>query len=125
MKMHWKERGKLQRNSFVWCTRTMRSFAESAARPFRSQRFAFLGDRLPDIDRGQRPPDAPPEDEIELLIEERNDARKQGNYAQADQIRNLLKLGCVVLMDEKGRRGQLTGQEVTQWRYLRDDPKQQ
>merc|ERR1712194_336395 len=67
--------------------------------------------------RGSRPPHAPLEGEIERLIEDRNEARKGGNFAAADDIRDHLKRLGVVLMDEKGARGNRRGLQVTRWRY--------
>lgn len=55
------------------------------------------------------------EDEIEDLIDIRNEARRQCNYAEADRIRELLRKKGILLMDEKGRRGK--GVEVTNWKY--------
>ena len=55
------------------------------------------------------------EDEIEDLIDVRNEARRQCNFSEADRIRELLRKKGVVLMDEKGRRGK--GVEVTNWKY--------
>jgi hypothetical protein len=58
------------------------------------------------------------EREIEKFIEDRNEARKTGDFAKADQIRDYLKAMGVVLMDEKGVRGnKLKGTQVTKWRY--------
>lgn len=55
------------------------------------------------------------EDDIEELIDVRNEARRQCNFAEADRIRELLRKKGVTLMDEKGRRGR--GVEVTTWKY--------
>jgi hypothetical protein len=55
------------------------------------------------------------EDEIEELIDIRNEARRQCNFAEADRIRELLRTKGITLMDEKGRRGR--GVEVTTWKY--------
>lgn len=69
------------------------------------------------LGRGTRPPHAPPDHDIERMIEERNEARKAGNFASADDIRDHLKRLGVVLMDEKGARGNRRGLQVTRWRY--------
>ena len=55
------------------------------------------------------------EEDIEELIDIRNEARRQCNFMEADRIRELLRRKGVTLMDEKGRRGK--GVEVTTWRY--------
>jgi hypothetical protein len=55
------------------------------------------------------------EDDIEDLIDVRNEARRQCNFAEADRIRELLRKKGVILMDEKGGRGR--GTEVTNWKY--------
>jgi hypothetical protein len=73
----------------------------------------------PEIARGERPPNAPTDDEIERLIEERNEARKAANYKKADEVREFLKAKGVVLMDEKGAKGNFNGNEVTKWRFWR------
>lgn len=67
--------------------------------------------------RGKKPPNAPTDIEIERLIEERNEARKGGNFSRADEIREFLKSRGVVLMDDKGARGNKRGLQVTKWRY--------
>jgi len=69
--------------------------------------------------RGERPPNAPTDEEIEHLIEERNEARKAANFKKADEVRDYLKQRGVVLMDEKGAKGNLNGNEVTKWRFWR------
>mmetsp|Transcript_57691 Transcript_57691/g.185391 ORF Transcript_57691/g.185391 Transcript_57691/m.185391 type:complete len:374 (-) Transcript_57691:651-1772(-) len=69
--------------------------------------------------RGERPPNAPSDEEIERLIEERNEARKAANFKKADEVRDYLKQRGVVLMDEKGAKGNLNGNEVTKWRFWR------
>lgn len=69
--------------------------------------------------RGERPSSAPADDDIEKLIEERNEARKAANYKRSDEIREHLKQLGVVLMDEKGAKGNLNGNQVTQWRFWR------
>eukprot|EP00397_Hematodinium_sp_SG-2012_P016445 GEMP01016776.1.p1 GENE.GEMP01016776.1~~GEMP01016776.1.p1 ORF type:complete len:375 (+),score=66.88 GEMP01016776.1:318-1442(+) len=61
---------------------------------------------------------APGDDvEIDQLIEERNEARKAANYKRADEVREYLKNRGVVLMDDKGARGNKKGNQVTKWRY--------
>jgi len=75
-----------------------------------------------DIPRGERPMAAPNDDEIERLIEERNDARKAANFKKADEVRDYLKQRGVVLMDEKGAKGNFKGNEVTKWRFWRPGP---
>ena len=55
------------------------------------------------------------EDDIEDLIDVRNEARRQCNFMEADRIRELLRKKGVILMDEKGGRGR--GVEVTNWKY--------
>mmetsp|Transcript_103279 Transcript_103279/g.245991 ORF Transcript_103279/g.245991 Transcript_103279/m.245991 type:complete len:440 (+) Transcript_103279:130-1449(+) len=70
------------------------------------------------IDRGEPGPNAPPVQEIEKLIDERNEARRANNFPEADRIRQLLHNRGVALMDEPGGRGK--GAEVTTWRYWRD-----
>lgn len=72
-----------------------------------------------DIPRGERPPNAPSDEEIEKLIEERNEARKAANFKRSDEIREHLRQVGVVLMDEKGAKGNLQGKEVTKWRFWR------
>jgi len=69
-------------------------------------------------DRGEPGPNAPPVDEIETFISERNEARRACNFAEADRIRESLHSRGVALMDEPGGRGK--GTEVTTWRYWRD-----
>jgi hypothetical protein len=69
-------------------------------------------------DRGEPGPNAPSVDEIQGLINERNEARRSCNFAEADRIRELLHSRGVALMDEPGGRGK--GAEVTTWRYWRD-----
>ncbi len=63
------------------------------------------------------PSEAPAEayDEIERLIEQRNEARRVCNFSEADRIRDLLRTRGIGLMDEPGGRGR--GTEVTTWRY--------
>lgn len=72
-----------------------------------------------DLPKGERPLNAPTDVEIELLIEERNEARKAANFKKADEVRDYLKARGVVLMDEKGAKGNFKGQEVTKWRFWR------
>ena len=55
------------------------------------------------------------DDDIEELIDVRNEARRQCNFMEADRIRELLRKKGITLMDEKGRRGR--GVEVTTWKY--------
>jgi len=68
--------------------------------------------------RGDPPPKAPPLEEIERLIDARNEARRQCNFAEADRLRQSLHERGVALMDEPGARGR--GSEVTTWRYWRE-----
>uniref|UniRef100_A0A7S1MJU3 RRM domain-containing protein n=1 Tax=Alexandrium catenella TaxID=2925 RepID=A0A7S1MJU3_ALECA len=68
-----------------------------------------------DEDRGEPGPNAPSVEEIQQLINERNDARRACNFVEADRIRELLHSRGVALMDEPGGRGK--GAEVTTWRY--------
>lgn len=69
-------------------------------------------------DRGTPPANAPPEQEIEKLVNDRNEARRRGDFSKADSIRDNLKNKGVVLSDEKGGHG--NGLMVTQWRYWHD-----
>jgi len=69
-------------------------------------------------ERGPAPPEAPSVEEIERLIEERNQARKAGEYSRADEIRESLHNRRVVLSDEKGASGHAPS--VTTWRYWND-----
>jgi len=69
--------------------------------------------------RGERPADAPTDEEVEKCIEERNEARKAANFKKSDEIRDYLKQRGVVLMDDKGAKGNLQGNEVTKWRFWR------
>jgi len=66
-------------------------------------------------DRGTPPAGAPPVEEIERLINDRNQARRKNEFGKADAIRDDLKAKGVVLSDEKGGHGQ--GLCVTSWRY--------
>lgn len=72
-----------------------------------------------ELPRGERPQNAPTDEEIESLIEERNEARKAANFKRADEVRDYLKQRGVVLMDEKGAKGNFKGNEVTKWRFWR------
>ncbi|OMJ81518.1 hypothetical protein SteCoe_17985 [Stentor coeruleus] len=67
--------------------------------------------KLKEIEENERLTD----DDIEELIDIRNEARRQCNFAEADRIRELLRKKGITLMDEKGRRGR--GVEVTTWKY--------
>merc|ERR1711870_34782 len=69
-------------------------------------------------------PDPPSPQEIDRLIEERNQARKAGDFRKADAIRDDLGARGVVLKDEKRAKGDLSGQQVTTWRYWDDEPPQ-
>lgn len=70
------------------------------------------------IERGDPPPLAPSVDEIEKMIDQRNEARRACKFAEADSIRQALHGRGVALMDEPGARGR--GKEVTNWRYWRE-----
>lgn len=72
-----------------------------------------------ELPRGERPEGAPADYEIEGLIEERNEARKSANFKRADEVRDYLKQRGIVLMDEKGAKGNFKGNEVTKWRFWR------
>jgi len=76
------------------------------------------GRGLVDGERGEPGPHAPTEEEIETFINERNEARRSSNFAEADRIRELLHSRGVALMDEPGGRGK--GAEVTTWQYWRE-----
>jgi len=67
------------------------------------------------VDRGEPPPDAPSAEEIEKCIVGRNEARRRGDFQEADRIRNSLRDRGIVLSDEKGGHGSATA--VTSWRY--------
>jgi len=69
-------------------------------------------------DKGEPPPGAPPVEEIERLIEERNQARKDSDYKRADEIRDDLHARKVVLSDERGASGKASS--VTNWRYWQE-----
>lgn len=71
-----------------------------------------------EMDRGAPGPNAPSIQEIEKLIDDRNEARRACNFMEADRIRQLLHSRGVALMDEPGGRGR--GTEVTTWRYWRE-----
>lgn len=71
-----------------------------------------------DDDRGEPGPNAPPVEDIEKMIDMRNEARRACNFAEADRLREALHSQGVALMDEPGGRGR--GAEVTTWRYWRD-----
>lgn len=57
------------------------------------------------------------EEEIKKMIEDRNKARREQNFLEADRIRNFLKSKGIALMDEKGGRGK--GTEVTTWKIFK------
>lgn len=69
-------------------------------------------------EKGEPPPKAPGHDEIEGMIDARNEARRQCNFSEADRLRQELNERGVALMDEPGARGK--GAEVTTWRYWRE-----
>lgn len=71
-----------------------------------------------ETERGEPGPNAPPAEDIEKLIDDRNEARRANNFSEADRIRDMLHSQGVALMDEPGGRGR--GAEVTTWRYWRD-----
>lgn len=56
--------------------------------------------------------------QIQKLIEERNKARRELNFEEADKIRSYFKKNGIALMDEKGGRGK--GSEVTSWKYSKN-----
>lgn len=70
------------------------------------------------LEKGEPPRNAPDVEEIHGLIDQRNEARRQCNFAEADRIRQSLHERGVALMDEPGGRGKAT--EVTTWRYWRE-----
>mmetsp|Transcript_1630 Transcript_1630/g.2851 ORF Transcript_1630/g.2851 Transcript_1630/m.2851 type:complete len:389 (-) Transcript_1630:17-1183(-) len=86
---------------------------EIPAKPSAGGSGSFVGNR------GERPAGAPSDEEIERMIEERNDARKAANFKKADEVREHLRQRGVVLMDEKGAKGTFKGNEVTKWRFWR------
>merc|ERR1719265_1902826 len=69
-------------------------------------------------EKGEPPRNAPLVEEIQMLIDQRNEARRQCNFAEADRIRQSLHERGVALMDEPGGRGK--AHEVTTWRYWRE-----
>lgn len=71
-----------------------------------------------EAERGEPGPNAPSVEDIEGLIDDRNEARRANNFAEADRVREMLHKRGVALMDEPGGRGR--GTEVTTWRYWRD-----
>jgi len=79
---------------------------------------AKKGDASKASERGDPPSRAPPVEEIETMIDQRNEARRQCNFAEADRIRQSLHERGVALMDEPGGRGKAN--EVTTWRYWRE-----
>eukprot|EP00933_Yihiella_yeosuensis_P041565 TRINITY_DN35962_c0_g1_i1.p1 TRINITY_DN35962_c0_g1~~TRINITY_DN35962_c0_g1_i1.p1 ORF type:complete len:383 (+),score=89.33 TRINITY_DN35962_c0_g1_i1:94-1242(+) len=79
----------------------------------------FGDDDKSDQPKGERPSHAPTDEEICRLIEERNEARKAANFKRADEVRDYLKQRGVVLMDEKGAKGNFKGEQVTKWRFWR------
>eukprot|EP00747_Dinoflagellata_sp_TGD_P168400 gnl/TRDRNA2_/TRDRNA2_194689_c0_seq1.p1 gnl/TRDRNA2_/TRDRNA2_194689_c0~~gnl/TRDRNA2_/TRDRNA2_194689_c0_seq1.p1 ORF type:complete len:454 (+),score=90.15 gnl/TRDRNA2_/TRDRNA2_194689_c0_seq1:97-1458(+) len=76
------------------------------------------GQPATEFERGEPGPNAPSVEDIEKLIDERNEARRACDFAKADRVRDLLHSRGVALMDEPGGRGR--GTEVTTWRYWRD-----
>eukprot|EP00427_Karlodinium_veneficum_P011937 CAMPEP_0169097564 /NCGR_PEP_ID=MMETSP1015-20121227/19585_1 /TAXON_ID=342587 /ORGANISM="Karlodinium micrum, Strain CCMP2283" /LENGTH=529 /DNA_ID=CAMNT_0009158375 /DNA_START=151 /DNA_END=1737 /DNA_ORIENTATION=+ len=62
---------------------------------------------------GEPPRNAPSVDEILEMIDQRNEARRQCNFSEADRIRQSLHERGVALMDEPGGRGKAS--EVTTW----------
>jgi hypothetical protein len=70
------------------------------------------------VEKGEPPRNAPMIEEIQQLIDQRNEARRQCNFAEADRIRQSLHERGVALMDEPGGRGKAS--EVTTWRYWRE-----
>lgn len=76
-------------------------------------------DAVPDsADRGEPGANSPSPQEIEKMIDERNEARRSNQFMTADRIREDLHSRGVALMDEPGGRGR--GLEVTTWRYWRE-----
>jgi cysteinyl-tRNA synthetase len=69
-------------------------------------------------DNTPAPPEAPSVEEIRRLIQDRNDARRRGDFKEADRIRDDLRDRKVVLSDERGKHGE--AQHVTSWRYWTD-----
>jgi len=70
------------------------------------------------VEKGEPPRNAPVVEEIQHNIDQRNEARRQCNFAEADRIRQSLHERGVALMDEPGGRGKAS--EVTTWRYWRE-----
>jgi len=70
------------------------------------------------MDKGEPPRNAPDAEEIHGMIDARNEARRQCNFAEADRLRQSLHERGVALMDEPGGRGKAS--EVTTWRYWRE-----
>lgn len=70
------------------------------------------------VEKGEPPRNAPQVEEIQQQIDNRNEARRQCNFAEADRIRQSLHERGVALMDEPGGRGKAS--EVTTWRYWRE-----
>jgi len=70
------------------------------------------------VDKGEPPRNAPDTEEISGMIDQRNEARRQCNFAGADRLRQSLHERGVALMDEPGGRGKAN--EVTTWRYWRE-----
>jgi hypothetical protein len=79
----------------------------------------FGPDSSGEINRGERPANAPSDEEVEKMIERRNEARKAANFKEADSVRDQLRECGVVLMDEKNAKGNFKGAEVTKWRFWR------
>lgn len=107
----------------AFCQQEGRPIPELTVKISKQGCFFGCGDTGPSMStgmsRGDRPPNAPSDEEIERLIEERNEARKAANFKKADEVREYLKQRGVVLMDEKGAKGNLNGSEVTKWRFWR------
>jgi len=70
------------------------------------------------VEKGEPPRNAPDVEEIQVFIDQRNEARRQCNFSEADRIRQSLHERGVALMDEPGGRGKAC--EVTTWRYWRE-----
>merc|ERR1719269_12653 len=51
----------------------------------------FGPDSSGEINRGERPANAPSDEEIEKMIERRNEARKAANFKEADSVRDQLR----------------------------------
>lgn len=68
--------------------------------------------------KGTPPPGAPPVEEIERLIEDRNCARRKSDFPEADRIRDYLRERGVVLSDDRGGHG--SGLAVTSWRFWKE-----